>query len=275
MPLSETMTIHLPVLSTLLRPFQSGGARCGPGLDIDTLDEDTRETVGSILYDIFCESYGELDRETVCDEIIFRPGGQLFLFRDATDTIVGFGCFAIQVVTHAGRVCGVIESGTYMRRGTRGIGSASARRAVVLALVEKLRHPWRPLYWAIEALTPITYRLITRTFPRFYPNRHEATPPEAAGMLSAIIAHRGHQLPTAHPFVISYPDPASHTAPERITLSDAHQADPEIQFYLDQNPRFTDGHILCVLVPFNWREVGAAISRAVTTMLPFRGSDSS
>lgn len=238
--------------------------RLESGLDIDTLSLWRRTELGPVLYDIFCESYGDLDRDTVCGEIVFRPGATLHLIRDAADTIVGFGTILIRDVPVAGRVHGVLHSGVYFRRGVRGGGRLWTRLGARVALKENLKQPLRPFYSMCELLSPVSYRRIARDFPSTFPSRHGDTSARLTGLLSTLVAETGLEHPTDHPFVVVYPDPASHTEPERMVVSDTLRADPDVQYYLAQNPHFAAGHILCALIPLNLRDLARACWRQLS-----------
>ncbi len=234
--------------------------RCEPARDVDRLDGVTRAELGPLLYAIFCDSYGDLAFETVTEEIVFRRGGSLYLIRDASDSIVGFGTLSIDGVKVGWRTYSVLQGGVYMRRGVRGGGAVFVRRACLALLRARLRHPLRPLYAVFEFLTPYSYRLAERAFARVYPSRRRPTPPRVAALLNAAIDRRGLARVGDDPFVVSYPDPASHQR-ELSTPSTSRDADPDVAFYLERNPRFAEGHILCGLVPLNLSGLIHAITR--------------
>ena len=230
-------------------------------LAVDGLSLQSRRELGKPLYDIFCESYGELDQSTVCDEIVFRPGGKLHIIRDADGTIVGFGTSVVEEFAVRGRTNGVIKGGVYYRRDVRGGGALWSKRSALTILEEKLRHPRRPLFYAGEALTPVSYRLHRRTFNRFYPAHDATMPPAMAELFDTVLRVRGTPLSGNRPYIIRYSDPASHREPERIVLSDTLLADPDIRFYLQYNPDFVAGDVLCVIAPLEWRDLFRMFSR--------------
>lgn len=239
--------------------------RIDSGRDINSLSLKIRNQLGVVLYDIFCESYGELDRDTVCDEIVFRPGGTLYLIRDAADTIVGFGILAFDPVTVQGRTSTVLHGGVYCRRDVRGAGDMWTRHAARAILREKAKHPLRPLYYMCEALTPISYRCMVRSFPTTFPSRRNHTSPRLAALLSALIDSNGVDRAGDHPFVIRYPDPASHKNLEQMPLKSSLRDDPDVQYYLRQNPDFADGNILCAIIPFGWSDLLQTVSHQFLT----------
>lgn len=234
-------------------------------VEIDQIDESTRARLGDTLHAIFCESFAALSRKTVLDEIVFRAGGKLYLIRDDAEAIIGFATSAVHEVEVRGRVHGIFEGGIYVRPGYH-VGAQWGRRSLRVALEEKLRHPSRPLALVIEALTPISYRLAARTFSRVYPTRHAATPPLAAELIQAVIAQRGLLPSGGDPAVVHYPDPASLVAADRIGSSRLRD-DPDVRFYQQINPDYTQGHLVCTLVPFGWRDLARALLRPLWALM--------
>lgn len=227
---------------------------------VDALDAATRRRLGDVLHPIFCASYGDLDRRVVCDEIIFRAGGQLALLRGPDGRVLGFGTACVHEIEVDGRTHGVFEGGVYCRPGVRG-GKAWGRVSLRIILAERLRHPLRPLHLVAEMLTPVSYRLAHRIFARTYPMPDGETPPGLARLLAATIDARGLVRPTAHPFVVTYPDPARPLRPDEVERSASLQGDPAIDAYLRWNPHYTRGHLLCTITPLGWRDIAAAALR--------------
>lgn len=233
-------------------------------LHVDEIDATDRARLGPLLYDIFRESYGDLDRATVCDEIVFREGGRLHLYRDEAGTLVGFVTTAIGTVEVSGRRHEVMSTGAYFQRGIRA-GAMAARRALLDLVQHKLRHPWRSYAYVVELLTPVSYRRAVRTVGRLFPSRRYPLPPERAAVLRATLHQRGLLVDDERPYVARYPDPASHRAPARILESERLRADPDVRFYLEHNPGFTEGDILCALAPFDWRDIASTFLKPLTS----------
>ena len=71
---------------------------------VDELTLWERRALGPILYDIFCESYGQVDYDTVCEEIIFRPGGELVLSGPCFQEVAASGAWTRTASADAGEV---------------------------------------------------------------------------------------------------------------------------------------------------------------------------
>lgn len=268
-PCSIPIHIHnqVAVPAVPQRKMSARLLRTEANIAVDSIALQRRAELGPVLYDIFCESYGALDRDTVCGEIVFRPGGMLYLFRDPTNTIVGFSSISIEAIEIRGRTLGVMQSGIYFRRFIHGGGRLAIRHAIRYLLQEKIKHPFRPLFSMVESLTPASYRAAAQAVPTHFPSRQSVHHPVYADILSTIINKYGLKRSGDHPFVVRYPDPASHAEPERVTLSPHLRDDPDVQFYLDQNPHFADGDILCILIPFNWKQFSQLFSKRLISMV--------
>jgi hypothetical protein len=217
-------------------------------LKVDELTLWERRTLGPALYDIFCRSYADLDYDTVCDEIIFRPGGDLILFTDSDGELAGFVGFKLEFYTVHGRRFGVFSPGGYFRRDIRGGGNHMARASFRRALWANLRHPLTPMLALIEALTPASYRRAALTWWRYWPHRSRETPAALGALLGAVIDDRPELVRSGdHPLVVRYDDPAVVEDEAALERSTALQGDPDAAFYRSLNPDFARGDVLCTL----------------------------
>jgi len=230
-------------------------------IEVDGLDADARADLGPILYDIFSSSYGGLDLATVSDEIVFRPGGRLYIFTDALGLIVGFVCSAHKIFKRGGTTHAIWTGGAYFRHHVRG-GAASMAVGLRQPLAYKLRHPTHHVAMMFEALHPASYRMNSRLFPTVWPNRHRDTPAAVTRLVERLIEGRG-LLRGEHPFVVRYPDAATHRRPYAVAASSTLGDDPDVAHYLKLNPQYTEGGILCTYVPFTLVNITTAIIRAI------------
>ena len=257
------LRLRLRTLARRLTPqARAKRPRLARSLAVDELTADERARLGPALYEIFCASYGDLDLETVTEEIVFRPGGRLYIYADADGALVGFCTASYETFTLDGTTHAVWNGGAYFLRRVRG-GAAALAAALRGPLAYRLTHPTHAVSLMYESLHPASYRLSVRTFPKVYPNRNEPTPPAMQRLLEAVIARRGLSRSGAHPLVVRYPDPASHKDPERVALSMTLCNDPDVGFYLSQNPRYDRGDILCCLVPFTLGSLSQGLLRSL------------
>lgn len=238
----------------------------------DELSATQRETLAHELVPIFFDSYGGVEPETVRDEILFRAGGLLWVFRDSDAHAVGFLTYKVVSVEVKGRAHALLEGGVYFVRGVKNAGNVALQCALTRILAFKLTHPLTPFSYVVECLTPISYRLNARLMRRIWPRHNEVMPDRYAALLSATLAMRGFSPNPDRPYVVRYGDPASHQRLghlREITSS----TDPDTQFYLQQNPHFADGDILCAIIPFDMADIVAAFMAILKARLgyPRRG----
>ncbi len=236
--------------------------KCAKLLRVDELSPRQRAELGPVLYRIFCVSYGALDQQTVTDEIIFRPGGNLYIFTDAAGQVVGFSTSYYDRFAFAGQTHAVWNGGAYFVRGVRG-GHRMLASSLLGPLKYKLRHPTHRVSMVVEALHPSTFRLASRVFPACYPSRTRETPAAVTRLVKYVLRRRGLKQSGQHPFVVRYPDPASHREPERLTYSKTLRDDPDVAHYLALNPNLMGGDILCLYAPYTLANIVRAVARAV------------
>ena len=254
---STSLSVPVPAADRALSPSRTGVV-AGPVLNIDELDDDAKEQLGIELYRIFSRSYGDLDRETVCGEIIFKPGGRLALYHDRYGMLAGFATAAISLIEVAGRRRAILDGGAYFLPGTRG-GSIAAKFILMRGVQFKLRNPGMSLSYVCEALNAASYRRIARTMPRYWPCPDQPTPPEYAELLRAVLDERGFECRPENPFVVRYCDPASHRNLANLQRSPTLESDRHVQFYIAANPNYADGDILCSIVPIDFMDIGRVL----------------
>lgn len=220
-------------------------------LDVDALSEASRDRLGPALYAIFCLSYGELSYETVRDELLFRSGSRVALYRDGLGELVGYITFRVDRVTLEGKDYAVFCTGTYFRPGTHP-GNLINRLALIETLSFKLRNPFVHTNVVIECLTPVSYRRARRIFAEVWPRPEAETPAAIEALLVSVLRDRGFEVSAATPYVVRYPDPASHQDAQRVRGSDTLRGDVDVDFYLSLNPHFEQGDVLCLLAPVNF-----------------------
>jgi len=79
---------------------------------------------------------------------------------------------------------GIFSSDTVIEQaywGQRVLGQAFLR----YLLVERLKHPWQPLYWLLVSKGYKTYLLMANNFDEHYPRFEQPTPPDTQGIMDA------------------------------------------------------------------------------------------
>ena len=180
----------------------------------------------------------------------------VFLRERGSRRLVGMGTVDVYTVDHAGERRIVIYPGnTLLDPDVRGANIVQ-RVGVRCFLRERLRHPRRPIYLFYDTFSYKSYVMLPRNFAEFWPRRDRPMPPDVAAFLDALGRQRyGERW-----------DPSRRLCRrgERrlkagvATATAADLADPDIRFYVDANPGYTEGDMLAVLAPLhagNWRAV--------------------
>ncbi|KIG11976.1 hypothetical protein DB30_02241 [Enhygromyxa salina] len=221
---------------------------------VDELDTKARAQLGPRLYEIFCASYGALSSEVVLDEIVFKPGGYLAVWVDASGERVGFASAKVDQVELDGRPHAVLRVGSYFVPGHRG-GTAARAFALLVVLFYRFTHPFARVFAGIETLNPVSYRLTVDMFALAFPHRELTAPGSMVDLAQALAGARGLNCAPDRPFVVYYRDPAVH---ERSLRSSRIMEDLDAAYYLTVNPHYRAGHILLVIVPFTFSNIIAS-----------------
>jgi hypothetical protein len=121
-------------------------------------------------------------------------------------------------------------------------------------LAERLRHPFRPIYWFFDTFSYKSYLLLPRNFRDFWP-RHDQPTPEARAALIDQLAARTYGpawRPSRGVVVRSGHKRMRETAAPLVLARDS---DPNLEFFARSNPGHADGDMLVCLCPLtlsNW-----------------------
>lgn len=104
-----------------------------------------------------------------------------------------------------------------------------------------------PLHWFLISKGYRTYRFLSVFAAEYWPSPFAPTPPEA----QACIDHLAHlKFGAAYRpelGVVRFPHSRGHLRPEWAAVGAGHRARPEVQFFLERNPRYHMGDELCCL----------------------------
>lgn len=194
---------------------------------------------------LFEESYAGTDRARFESDLEDKQ--RIILLRDRdTGRLRGFSTVRIDPVRtpRAGRV--IFSGDTVIHRDYWG--QKQLQRAFTRILLEaKLRAPHRPLYWLLLSKGYRTYMLLANAFPRAVPRRDGPPDPALRAALDDLAAAR---------FGASY-DPSSGVVRfagvrERVReglapITERHLANPHVRFFVERNPRWSEGDELACL----------------------------
>ena len=127
--------------------------------------------------------------------------------------------------------------------GDQALATAFCRFAGAL----KSSDPGTPLYWFLITKGHRTYRYLGAFSHRYFPNPYGATPAEAQTCLDALARARFGAAYLGARGIVHYEESRGHLKPEWATIRPALLARPEVRFFLERNPRHSQGDELCCL----------------------------
>ena len=192
------------------------------------------------------------------DEVVLVRAG-------AAGELLGLATVHTYAVEHAGRKVWVIYAGnTLLDPRLRGfnvfhkVGFASFMRV-------RLRNPLAPIYFFFDTYSYKSYLMLARNFGEYWPRRDRPMPEAVAAFIDHLGRHRYGELWDASRRV------CRSTGAKKLKswvaeITEADLANPEIRFYLAQNPGYREGEMLAALAPLslpNWFSlVGNMLRRA-------------
>lgn len=220
------------------------------------------------MYDVFHQYYAETDMDTFIRDLSRKQG--VILIRTRKDQrVVGFSTI-VSLDMEIGRLRsrGVFSGDTIIERefwGTRKLQVAF----LIYLLREKLRRPFRPLYWLLISKGYKTYLLMANNFHNYYPHPEQSNPE-----LLPVVRHYcdamfpGHYDPDRG--VLDFGEGAQHLKGEVAAITDdLKQRVPKIRFFEECNPTWHEGTELPCVGQVNLSAVTAFIAKV------FRGYVSS
>lgn len=211
------------------------------------------------LYEVHQRVFAGVSAEAFHRHVVEPPAEatviQLYLAGDGA--IIGYCAVHRYTRRLGGRKVIVLRAEAGLRPEYRGRG-ATYGFGMTLALIEKLRHPFTPVYYLGTLVHTSSYHLFCKYFPRLYPHPDLETPTD--------------MQTTARALADSFPDPAVsdddplvrdvgwvtiETAQEKALNRTSEQRD--IQFFRARNPGYPLGHGLVVVVPITVGNIAAAL----------------
>lgn len=226
------------------------------------LSDTERQKLSDQLYSVHQKIFAGVSAEEFRRHVIEPPAEatSIQLYCAADQSVIGYCAVHRYRRQVNGRNAIVLraEAGLmpeFRRRGaTYGFG-------IVGAFIEKISHPFTPVYYLGTLVHPSSYHLFCKYFSRVYPHPDIEMPTDIQEIARQLIE--------------SFPDPAVLPAdpfvrdvgwvtietPQEKYLNE--QVDPlDVQFFKFRNPGFSRGHGLVVLIPLTLRNLtGALISR--------------
>lgn len=198
------------------------------------------------MYDVFHRYYAHADMDDFIRDLSGKHGVLLVRTRNKA-RVVGFSTVVSLDIT-IGRMKGrgVFSGDTIIEKeywGTRTLQVAF----FMYVLKEKLRKPFRPLFWLLISKGYKTYLLLANNFQQYYPHPDGHCPE-----LAPVIRHYCDRMFPGHydagRGVLDFGDNAQHLKEGVASITpDLRQRVPKVRFFEERNPGWSQGNELpCV-----------------------------
>lgn len=219
------------------------------------LDEAARQELGGKLLDIFMASFEIENPELVVQNVLFRgPGVVLWLLCEADGAVAAFVSCEITTMTTGGRTRGVMSAGMYVRPGLKNHGMALTGLLVAELLQFWSRHPFTPVDYVTEAMSPASYVLGAR-WPGMSPRPGHPVDDEVSQLVGEFFRAHGRTNIDGDPWLTHVNIPVLIRNPERMRRYVEGSNDPAVQFYVSRNPGYLTGDWLVMHLPCRWRSL--------------------
>jgi hypothetical protein len=209
---------------------------------------------------ILTQEFFDVERDYAEAELRKRQSVALFHMNDALLGMVSLDVFTAEF---RGRTVTAISTAhVLLRENWRG-RNLLQKLGFRTFLRERLRHPFRPIYWFFDTFSYKSYLLLPRNFDTFWP-RHDRPVPEAQAALMDSLASRVYGpawRPERGIVVRSGQKRMRETAAPLILARDS---DPNLEFFARSNPGHAEGDMLVCLCPLgldNWLSLARNLLR--------------
>ena len=188
----------------------------------------------------------------------------VILLRDGeTQAIQGFSTLAAYETVCHGQRLGVIYSGDTIIHPAYW-GTPELPRAWIKTVLNIGQQLPKPLYWLLISSGYKTYRFLTVFFKEFYPRYDRPTPPNIRALMRHLAGERFGTDYDPERGIVRFARGATPLRPGVAELSDKRLQDPQVAFFVAQNPGHAQGdELVCLahLHPDNFTAAGRRMAR--------------
>lgn len=224
------------------------------------LSDAERERLVRDAYEVFASCKSGVGREAFERSYFADDAARVALFYGGDEAFAGFCSAAVLRVACEGREHAVFTAPVFIDTRYKG-GNESGIFGLTEALRFKVREPLTPLAYLSVTSTPASYRLFTTTMPRVYPSARAPTPARVEMLVREVVRHRGLTPVDADGWLVR--GLGAHRRPEKLRGARSLAGDPDVRFYLENNPHFEDGTSMLVWIPLDAADIGRALLRSL------------
>ncbi|WP_131480126.1 hypothetical protein [Marinobacter halodurans] len=192
------------------------------------------------MYDVFRQYYAYTDMDSFIRDLNGKHGAILIRTR-GENRVVGFSTIvSLDMAIGRMRARGVFSGDTIIEReywGTRTLQIAF----FLYVLKEKLRKPFRPLFWLLISKGYKTFLLLANNFHQYYPHPDGDCPE-----LAPVVRHYCERLFPGHydpdTGVLDFGENAQHLKEDVASITpELRQQVPKVRFFEERNPTWRRG----------------------------------
>ncbi len=194
------------------------------------------------MWTLFEKSYAGAGREAF--ERDLHEKHHVIVLKDQRGAVQGFSTLLRLEVDGA---CVVFSGDTIIAPGFWG-QTALQRAFIWYLMAQRHARPGRPVYWFLITKGYRTYLLISRYFPNHWPRHDAPFPPAEAALLDGLCREKFGAAWDPRAGVLRAV--GENAVRLQAALADVPKRlldDPDVRFFLAQNPRWAEGDELCCL----------------------------
>ena len=192
------------------------------------------------MYEIYSGYYENISLDIFCQDMVEKSG--IFLVEEkATKRVVGFSTLkVIDMNVEGRRVKGVFSGDTIIEE--KYWGSKALQVKFFFRMIrEKIRHPFRPMFWLLISKGYKTYLLLANNFHNYYPNP-EGKDQRLAPLVDAYCQSLFSDYYCNQRRLLDFGEGYTHLKSDVAGISDEMRlANEKIQFFEKQNPSWQRG----------------------------------
>lgn len=192
------------------------------------------------MYEIYSGYYENISLDIFCRDMV-EKSGVILVEEKPTKRVVGFSTLKTLDMNVAGRrVKGVFSGDTIIEE--KYWGSRALQVTFFLRMIrEKLRHPFRPLFWLLISKGYKTYLLMANNFHNYYPHP-EGKSDQLAPLVNSYCERLFADYYCEDKKLLDFGDGYTHLKSDVANITaEMRQANEKIQFFETCNPTWNRG----------------------------------
>lgn len=213
------------------------------------LSAPARQKLADELYDVHSRIFAGVNKQSFVKYVVESTAEHtwILLQKSAQGAVVGY--FAVHVFERMlrGKLTAIFRAEAGLLSAYRG-NNATMSFGLERVLRYMLAHPGRPALYLGSLVHPSSYAMLSRYADCVYPSPAAETPADIAALMRDLAGEfHLEQVDEANPLVYKVGWQTIDSATDRARWQAS--ANPAVQYFVDANPGFAEGHGLLTVVP--------------------------